>query len=868
MQRLLVHRFASVDTSSDKGFVVPVALENEDGTITPTHREDFPNDNRIWISKEFNSIEQNYSPTELFYLTAYYESSETIENTTNANMCKFFSLGTSAARVDRNSYLQLIKLSELPDVHSGRIKLSTNIVLPPYGTPFFINVDEYVYGPFLARKEVGIQDDIIFETYNKSTPLGIQNNHIGKVKLTDIEDLNILLSISHNGLFGKYISNLHVMRNAKSLESIDYISDTNLITFFLKAEYGKDGKSPLSKSAASTLKAAIEENIKKNNLNVNEHIRIERLCGLLDQFLNADVQGLEIIKNFLKSSDGEKFLGDFVTRNQKQLLDEHIKQLTEKNEKELASIRETHDANLSRYNQQYLSEKQVIEGKIAKLHKDLEEAQQQTAEERKKLNTTSVNEEIDRLKAELVVLQNKHGQYVEYDQLTEEIARLKIRKEMTEEDLTTIKNDIGEAKKALRHQQTLLQSPSLTDNVVNHFTIQQLLNSKKVNQKSDPIELTKLSKASINVTGETRESYIKYLQSEINGKLERQLSYSETANLLVSIMQSYLTILNGNPGIGKTSTVTNFADALKITSNEPGKIGNFLNVPVGRGWTSKRNLLGFMNPVEHIYNPADTGIYNLLKALSDNSKILEPENFNHDFLSLILLDEANLSAMEHYWADFLSICDKFQNGSHINLGGVKGEVLELPESLRFVGTINNDATVEPLSDRLLDRASIITLNHFDTLNGSAASNPIELMEAELFNGAVPYKELKEAFIVDSTAMNVDSSDTGAGLITQVTAILGAELSNCNSITISARKLKAIKNYLLVANELNYQEITPADFAIAQHIIPKIRGYGKPFKGRLDELENLFKESHLSLSRRLLKQILDNGGNYDDTFSLL
>ncbi|HAV5391116.1 TPA: hypothetical protein ACVB6Z_000547 [Acinetobacter baumannii] len=869
MSRLLVHRFSSLDTGTEKGYVVPIAKENDDGTIEPTIREDFPNDNRVWISKEFGLIENNYAPTEIFYLNSYHESSERIDSilgSTNANICKYFSLGSNASRVDRNGYMQMIKLQELPDIRSGRIKSNIPINLPPFGTPFFINVDDFVYGPFHARKESDIQDDIVFETVNKATPLGLQNNHIAKFRFDDLVKSNVLLTVKNIHFFGQYISNLHIVKKINSYEVLDYISDSNLVAFFLRGDFGKDAKTPLSKSHASTLKSAIDDNIKKKNLTSNNNKRVERVFGILDQFLSDDSQDFEVIKNYLRTKDGIDFLNDYVSRNEKQLLEEKLKDFSEKNEKELSVLRQAHDSQIVTLNQKYATEKQTIDLKIAKLFSELEEAQQQTQEERKKLNSSALNAEVESLEAKLEELKIEYKKYQSLAEVEKAIEKAKLKKEIYDEELVKIKDDVTATTKALHQQKNLLESPALLDNVVNHYTITQLLDSKKIKVVHEPVELAFLPKACINVVGETRISYIKYLQNEINGNFERQLSYSDTANLLVSVLQSYITILNGNPGIGKTSTVRNFAAALGLLSPDPGKIGNFLNVPVGRGWTSKRNLLGFMNPVEHIYNPADTGIYNLLKALNENKNTQESENINHEFLSLILLDEANLSSMEHYWADFLSICDTFQEGSMINLGGIKREMLELPQSLRFIGTINNDATVEALSDRLLDRASIITLNHNDVANNGVT--PLSLMQDELFNGAVTYKELANAFIADSTANLSDSVENDSSLISQISNILSTEIPNCSSITISPRKLKAIYSYLVVANELDYQQVAPIDYAIAQHIIPKIKGYGKSFKNRLLELEALLSTSHLTHSRRLIKQIMENGGDFGDTFSLL
>lgn len=59
----------------------------------------------------------------------------------------------------------------------------------------------------------------------------------------------------------------------------------------------------------------------------------------------------------------------------------------------------------------------------------------------------------------------------------------------------------------------------------------------------------------------------------------------------------------------------------------------------------------------------------MLKAIEESKYGTENNNINHEMLSMILLDEANLSPMEHYWSDFLSICDTFRKVKILNLGG-------------------------------------------------------------------------------------------------------------------------------------------------------------------------------------------------------
>ena len=84
-----------------------------------------------------------------------------------------------------------------------------------------------------------------------------------------------------------------------------------------------------------------------------------------------------------------------------------------------------------------------------------------------------------------------------------------------------------------------------------------------------------------------------------------------------------------------------------------------------------------------------------------------------DFPYLILLDEANLSQMGHYWADFMSLCDFDKKRREISLG--EDYTYPIPDTLRFVATINLVHTTEILSPRLIDRAWIVKVQASDVL---------------------------------------------------------------------------------------------------------------------------------------------------------
>lgn len=877
--RLIVQKQNGFNTGNEKGYVIPIAYENDDSTITPVNPEQFSNNNRIWISRGFTLIENEFASEDIFYLNTYHDTCEKKDDSlqeaeriereladiqNNPNTCRYFSLGGNASRLD-SGYIQAVHLPRLPDVGTGRLTSHLMQKLPAVGIPFFAIVDGDVYGPFQIRRDttIGIEDDIIFETVNKITPLGLQNNHIAKFSLKALEENRILLRVNSANLQAIYISSLHIIKSSIDFEVIDYISDVNLVQYYLRSDFAKDNS--ISKSHANTLRIAIETSVRKNQIIQSE--RIDRLYKVLDQFLTQDTQEYDLIKRYLNSKEGGQFLTNFLETNGSVILKEHIAALTAKNSKELDELRNSHDAQITALNSRYANEKQIIESKKQKLYADFEVEQKKLEAQKSAINTENLSEEAENLKRLIEERQTELTILKRGADLEQQIYRLEGRRDSVETDITRKQDQLDNITKSMRHQAHLIQNPSLlSEKAVEVATLRGIMNGGNFQSEQEPFVLEPLSPAAVRVEGETRISYINEIQYLINKEDERHLSYNETANLIVSVLQNYLTIFSGFPGVGKTSTVNNLAKALGI-SGSLGNKANFLNVAVARGWTSSKDLLGNKNAIRLNYEEGRTGIYSMLKALKESKNNPENSSVNHEMLSLILLDEANLSPMEHYWSDFLSICDTFHDGKSLNLGGRdKQFTLELPPSLRFIATINTDATVEPLSDRLLDRAGVITIGNEDL------SQAESIVDNLIFNGAVPYQELAEAFMIDRkmlSGLNESGKlDSELSIIQEIRNVLQLDIANTSSVHISKRKLNAIESYCAVANDLSYQQVSPIDFAVAQHILPKIKGHGKGFKERLIALDKVFSDSRLLQSKRLLKQILDNGSEFADTFSLL
>ena len=162
-------------------------------------------------------------------------------------------------------------------------------------------------------------------------------------------------------------------------------------------------------------------------------------------------------------------------------------------------------------------------------------------------------------------------------------------------------------------------------------------------------------------------------------------------------------ILTGNSGTGKSRIALEFAKW--INSNTPN-ISKHKLIPVGADWTDKRPIFGFYNPLTKNY--VSTPILDLiLKAEEDE-----------DSPYFLILDEMNLSHVERYFSDFLSLMESQNESLTLHSAGefapsegteIPSE-LSLPKNLFIIGTVNIDETTYMFSPKVLDRANVIEIS--------------------------------------------------------------------------------------------------------------------------------------------------------------
>ena len=124
-------------------------------------------------------------------------------------------------------------------------------------------------------------------------------------------------------------------------------------------------------------------------------------------------------------------------------------------------------------------------------------------------------------------------------------------------------------------------------------------------------------------------------------------------------------------------------------------------IPVGADWTNREPLLGYpnaLNPEEYV--KPDNGVLDLIIRANENQELPH----------FLILDEMNLSHVERYFADFLSVMES-KADIPLHAGDtIENDVpakLEVPSNLFIIGTVNIDETTNMFSPKVLDRANTI-----------------------------------------------------------------------------------------------------------------------------------------------------------------
>jgi len=826
-------------SNPDRGDVNILFVLSEDGKkINTPSPVEFPTKS-IFISKEFEELDTKFKKEQLLRLQIWKRN----EDEWKEGEHRHWAFGSTVKSIERSTFIPIHE-GDLPNKETGQIKIYDL----PINEPFFIKKSAFIYGPFTtsAKQEDGIQKASPYS----QTILGVQNNYILKISqktLNSYQAITPTQDQTENQTI--YITSLKTLSTIpkEKKEEMDFISNENLVTYFSKFKLGAGKKTLYSRKEADRLKRVIAEAIDKKTLKEGE--RLSRLNDIFEKYLDESDIGNEITNQYFKSQDGEKYLKKYIEKTPS-LASNASKEIKD----EITILEENRDRIKSETHLQIRNqEKKISDAKnnaIKTIEDEKEEARTKIEEIRKKSKKEledERNKSLGELKSEITELENKKKKLG--DEIKSFIDTSDEIKNINEIKLETnhLERTKNKLERAVEAQKEILGNPDLTKKITEVKTVTDILQGRSPNEnhKKYLFNSPKLTKITPNL--DDASQYIQKLVDYFDGD-GHSISFEEITNLIVNIQQSFLTVLSGLPGSGKTSSITRLSIAHGLCSPNESQSDCFLNIPVARGWVSSRDFVGFNNSLKGIFQPAKTGMYQFLKQgnLSDSN----------NFLRMIMLDEANLSPIEHYWSEFLAMCDKEGRNRPLDTGQQGDDrLLHVNENIRFIATINNDNTTEPLSPRLCDRAPIITMDI------PYISNVSEDIASLTLDGAIPYNDLEKWFGIPSES---DSElppiiDEFCNKMKESNFDLGSE------IYISQRKLNAMTSYCEVAQKY-IEPIIAIDFALSQHALPLINGHGEDFKKRLQALGENAKSNNLIRTEFLINKILRSGEKYIDSYS--
>ena len=180
-------------------------------------------------------------------------------------------------------------------------------------------------------------------------------------------------------------------------------------------------------------------------------------------------------------------------------------------------------------------------------------------------------------------------------------------------------------------------------------------------------------------------------------KLGLYYDIEDIRRFIAGLGVSRLMILQGMSGTGKTSLAYAFGQYIQNDS---------VVVPVQPMWKERSDIIGYFNEFTKRFNET-----NLLRKMYEAGYKKE--------MYITILDEVNISRIEYYFAEFLSLLElPDEEKRYLDVvtdvwdsdpEQLQHGKIKLPPNMWFVGTANNDDSTFAISDKVYDRAMVMNL---------------------------------------------------------------------------------------------------------------------------------------------------------------
>ena len=808
----------------DQGNIRPVA-EIIDRELKELNADNFCRTNRVFVTTGYQTLDEKFKKWQIFR-SPIKPSDYISENIDPSEASRYLTQGTKAERLKPSELIEIIE-GELPDKNSRYFEG----VYPSTEYIFIQNKAGDCFGPFAweyKEEDLGfylelLTDKPLLKSYEMS--LGqlfkINNENFAKSGFSFLID---------NRPYHFLFLNFHEFIN--QADYYDYASDEEIVRYCSKLA-GEIGTTPFNRENWNIFKQ-LASNHAKFSEELNKS-RLAQLSKIADNVYNDQKEIQDNIETFLKSNYGEQLIQNFISQKRPQLL-KHLREeiLAEKNkdindreeriflieqrlkekDKELKELSADVERKRKEANQDVVLDHAVAERneKVQLLDQTIVEKEKQLSEIVERLNLSAELDEINKRIEEGKVIYKHYEK--ENSSIIETTKKLKLERDKTEDELRT----------------KLIELKPFVEHINGSFFI-----NKTEKNRSVFVEVKPLTHIDILEQQRLAVETVKH-----NLRLKgRYFDSWQIANLLISTQQSFITFLAGLPGVGKTSLARLIIESQQLQPR-------LQEVSVARGWTSQKDLIGFYNPLSNRFQSANTGLYAFIEALSLETKKDEQA------MAYVLLDEANLSPIEHYWSAFMAMADG-EGDRVLRLGQ---DILPVPPVLRFLATINYDGTTEPLSPRVVDRAPVLVME----ANSALQDDHDTSLEKEI---ALPLSALEMNKLFGLVQGFPTFTDEESIIFNKVRQILSnPSLENGRPLSISQRKEIIIRQYCAQASSLmrffGCDDFKALDLAILQHVLPQVRGNGQKFAKRLIELKQLCDNEGLKDSASYLEKMLAYG----------
>ena len=340
--------------------------------------------------------------------------------------------------------------------------------------------------------------------------------------------------------------------------------------------------------------------------------------------------------------------------------------------------------------------------------------------------------------------------------------------------------------------------------------------------------------------GNSNISSLKELCTNFKDYLASQkgLFYTDThiRTFIAGFASSRLIILEGMSGTGKSSLPREFGEFIGSQT---------ARIPVQSSWKDRNDLLGFYNDFEKRYKETD-----FLKAIYSAVK-------DKDNIHCILLDEMNLSRIEYYFADMLSILEEpnpadWKISLVPDVASVKGEIPEyikecellLSENIWFAGTANKDDSTFTITDKVYDRAIVLDFKE-------RTGKPRDIVQQ-------PRKEnLSYSEFYELLQKAVKCSATEKKEIEDMTEELDMHMQTHFEISFGNRISSQIEKFVPAYQKCGGLREEAFDILFSTKVLRKIQGYDKATEEGLAALLTEINDKYpnnFNLSKSIIKKL--------------